>query len=317
LADRQQSWSDNAIVDSYGEIDFNLVASGQYELKIPYVKITGGYGCDKAFAMNKAGEGEYALPIGKKDYRLIDIEIHYPKTELFKNYQDFSEICTFDDPSLNVINGFGQTPNTGAMMYAQGTSSLEYPVKNLRVKFKSKTMPVRPDLPEVNLICFKADYMDSSGAHNTGAANFIDDVYDRINIQTPAQSYFSDENVVTCIKGHPCVIIYSETGEEGSYKYVGKYNLNLDKATPEPFGFKHATADDVLAAADGISEEAVKFGYEVDENGDLVIENGKKKNSIYCFEFLDNNVQVCNFLPESRDDGTGVMTYEETWYEPY
>ena len=103
------------------------------------------------------------------------------------------------------------------MIYAQGTSSLEYPVKNLRMKFKSKKISVRPDLglTPVNLICFKADFMESSGSHNTGAANFIDDLYEYADggrMMTPAQKYFSDEKIVTCIKGHPCVIFWSPSG---------------------------------------------------------------------------------------------------------
>ena len=83
--------------------------------------------------------------------------------------------------------------------------------------------------------------MESSGSHNTGAANFIDDLYEYADggrMMTPAQKYFSDEKIVTCIKGHPCVIFWSPSGAQGTYQYIGKYNLNLDKATPEPFGFK-------------------------------------------------------------------------------
>jgi hypothetical protein len=84
-----------------------------------------------------------------------------------------------------VLNGFGKMPNVGAMMYAQGTSSLEYPVKNLRVKCKGKKIKVHPDLEPVKLICFKADYMESSGSHNTGAANFIDAAYAANGMSTP------------------------------------------------------------------------------------------------------------------------------------
>jgi hypothetical protein len=94
---------------------------------------------------------------------------------------------TFDDTSLNVLNGFGETPNVGAIMYAQGTSSLEYPVKNLRVKLKGKKFTVRPDIEPVELVTFKADFMESAGAHNTGAANFIDTVYDYVDMATPGQ----------------------------------------------------------------------------------------------------------------------------------
>jgi len=72
-------------------------------------------------------------------------------------------------------------------MYAQGTSSMEYPVKNLRLRFKNEEnwYTVRPDIENVEIICMKADYMESSGSHNTGAANFIDALYSQANMKTP------------------------------------------------------------------------------------------------------------------------------------
>ena len=312
LEERQTSYESNLIVDLNGDIDLRLIENDNYPLYIPYVKITGGYKAAKDMTMAEENTSNVqALPTGKKDYRSIDFEVHYP-TELqnsfFKGYEDFSITTTFaEGPEYNVTNGFGLTPVTGAIMYAQGTSSLEYPVKNLRVKIKGDKIKVRPDLDPVNLICLKADYMESSGSHNTGAANFIDTAYKYIDIATPGQKHFANEKIVTCIKGHPCVVFWSPTGEEGSYKYIGKYNLNLDKATPEPFGFKYDEADE-------------KFGYEIDENGQLVLdEKGNKINSIYCFEFLDNQIDVCNFI--SRADATNGTTEQEkyysTWYDTY
>jgi hypothetical protein len=86
-----------------------------------------------------------------------------------------------------MFEAFGEAPTRGAMMYAQGTSSLEYPIKNLRIKYKDERdyLQVRPDLAPVEIVCFKADYMESSGSHNTGAANLIDELYEYIEIATP------------------------------------------------------------------------------------------------------------------------------------
>lgn len=317
LEERQKSYLSNLLLEN-DDISYSAIVSETYDLQIPYVLIRGGYGCAKDFTMNiESVNGSFALPNAKKDYRLIDFEIHYPKTEYFKGYKDYKEICTFDDGST-VINGFGKTPLTGAMMYAQGTSSLEYPVKNLRIKVKSKDnlIKVRPSLEAVNLICLKADYMESSGSHNTGAANYVDDVYKQMAdpIATPGQEFLSGREdikgeIVTSIKGHPCIVFWSPTGKEEDYQYIGKYNLNLDKATPEPFGFRHITDAFVIEANDNYTEEEIKFGYEVDEDGNLVLDdNGKKINSIHCYEFLDNAVDVCNFLPEAG------YSYQETWY---
>jgi hypothetical protein len=226
---------------------------------------------------------------------------------------------------------YGETPvNGGAIMYAQGTSSMEYPVKNLRLRFKNEEnwYKVRPDIAPVEIICMKADYMESSGSHNTGAANFIDDLYTGIGIQTPGQEHFGGEGkdtIVTSIKGHPCLIFYSESGDPGTYKYIGKYNLNLDKATPEPFGFDHDDSDFGYLS---VGDPYYKIDY--DDEGEYAdsfdgeelkyVGEGEKVNSIHCFEFLDNAVEVCNFLGKKKnadDENSERYNYYDTWYGTY
>ena len=85
-------------------------------------------------------------------------------------------------------DNFGsRAANGGCIMYAQGTSSLEYPIKNLRLRWKNSDnyFTVRPNIAPVDIICMKADYMESSGSHNTGAANLIDDLYVGIGLRSP------------------------------------------------------------------------------------------------------------------------------------
>ena len=88
-----------------------------------------------------------------------------------------------------MTDNFGNKPinKTGCIMYAQGTSSMEYPVKNLRLRFRGKDdyFTVFPDISPVEIICMKADYMESSGSHNTGAANLIDDLYANASLKSP------------------------------------------------------------------------------------------------------------------------------------
>lgn len=295
LEEREANFKSNSILTN-NKVDLRYMEDEGYELEIPYIKITGGYKAadKKAMTMGVSGD-KFALPVGKKDFRLISFELKYPKTGYFaeKGYVDFKELCTFASGKTvsNINPAYGETPLTGAVMYAQGTSSLEYPVKNLRIKFKTKKVSVRPGMEAVDLVCLKADFMESSGSHNTGAANFIDDVYKMANMKTPGQEYYSDEDIVTSIKGHPVAVFWSPSGSDGTYEYIGKYNFNLDKATPEPFGFKNTPEEYDAGAVD-------KFGW--DANG---------KNTIRCFEYLDNSIRVCNFLPK-----TG-KTYQETWYE--
>ena len=327
---RQKSYDLNQIRNIYGQIDLDIIESEDYEVTIPYAKIVGGYSMiktDNGMVMAAAATNNVpALPTTKKDYRGIDISIHYPKynaatgaNEYFKNYKDMSITSKFGDSDATITNAFGLTMTEGAWMYGQGTSSMEYPVKNLRVKATGgHKFVVQPDklnsegkvtevgVKPVDLICFKADFMESSGSHNTGAGNLIDNViYKNTSLQTPGQKQFDDETIVTCIKGHPCIIFWSPTGAKGSFSFIGKYNLNLDKATPDPFGFKEDPDDP-------------KFGFLTDESGNLEYgDDNKKINSIFCFEFLDNNERVCNFVHDQESEyiGYDVSDDPEKKYE--
>lgn len=322
--EKTEKYLQNLVYDAKGKISLGKIQELSYNLTIPYITITGGYSCNKEFTMASNNQANTArLPQNKKDYRLIDFNIYYPESY---EQDDFSSRCVFEDDST-VFTGFGKTPiSGGAMMYAQGTSSLEYPVKNLRIKWQGdQKFQVTPSVPAVNLICLKADYMESSGSHNTGAGNMIDELYTALNIKTPGQDFFGVDKV-TCIKGHPCIVFYSSTGKQDDYEYIGKYNLNLDKATPEPFGFMHATESDE-DIMDKPGEDATlqdikkwnnsKFGYQLDENDELVIINDKKQNAIFCFEFLDNAVPVCNFLANAGKTDTSAEkdAYWHTWYD--
>jgi hypothetical protein len=122
-----------------------------------------------------------------------------------------------------------------------------YPVKNLRLKFiQEEDYPtVYKGSCPVEIVCFKADYMDSSSSHNTATANLIYDLYANMGMKTPPQTFrtthlgkegVTEYDLVTAIRGFPIVCFYSE-GDSDNYTYIGRYNFNLDKATPEPFGF--------------------------------------------------------------------------------
>ena len=109
------------------------------------------------------------------------------------------------------------------------------------------------------------------------------------------------------------------------------YNLNFDKGTPEPFGFKNddknlSKEDKFMKKPDpnnweGTEEDLekalatwkqTKFGYLLNEDGELELVNGEKLNAIRCFEFLDNAVKVCNFLAEDK-----APYVKEDFYMPY
>lgn len=114
----------------------------------------------------------------------------------------------------------------------QGTSSIAYVLKNYQIWLKDENKadyyytPFKNSKPE-KVLTIKADYMESTHAHNTGLAKFVNDcLYDTKN---PAQLLDSDyRNSVT---GFPCLCYIDD-------ELVGVYNFNLDRYSTESLGYK-------------------------------------------------------------------------------
>lgn len=250
-------WEDNALLnDDTLKLDvLKVIAAGNDPAKkdqaIPYILMRGGCGVTKkdGKTFNYEGTGNTLvtrLPKDKKDYRLVDF-------------------CFIDpaDPSKN-IGSLASADRVEATIYAQGTSSMDYPIKNLRMIFardnEEQSYQLFDHVPPVNLFCHKADYMESSSAHNTGLGNIVNDLYG--NIKPPSRlihdtyTQINEDDTtteipldyVTAIKGRPIVIFFKETltdprklreseDDYTGYTFIGRYNFNLDKSTHEPFGF--------------------------------------------------------------------------------
>ena len=130
---------------------------------------------------------------------------------------------------------------TGAEIDVQGTSSQDYYRKNYKLKYKngfilfdgskSETYQMDDDAVPTNVFTMKADVASSEGAFNVVLSMLYNDL---CPYKTPAQE--ADSRVRQCIEGFPCVIFW----DNGSViKFLGKYNFNNDKGTPEVFGFKN------------------------------------------------------------------------------
>lgn len=135
---------------------------------------------------------------------------------------------------------------TGVEINVQGTSSQWYPRKNFKTKCKQgftmtatgehadKVAIFEEEIP-VNVFCFKADFAESSGVHNTGMARLIDYILRGMGFLTEAQK--ADPRVRTTVNGRPSVM-WHQTSEDDERTSLGKYNFNNDKSTNETFGFK-------------------------------------------------------------------------------
>lgn len=247
-------WQDNcvAIYDENQPEKGFYVSLGEVKKagNIPYMVFRGGIPCDKKGKVNMDKINIASLPGDgqatktdpeslKKDYRLMDVY--------------------YVDPKASKNNIASAEERTKMVVYPQGTSSMGYPVKNLRIQMiegeYKNGYKLYDNLPPVSLFCLKADYMESSSSNNTGTGNILNALYG--TLKTPAQVV--DPNHVTAIMGRPIVCFYKpfkykeqyeyinsegelvdypeELDNDEDYIYIGRYNFNLDKKIPEPFGF--------------------------------------------------------------------------------
>lgn len=155
-----------------------------------------------------------------------------------------------------------------AAVRGQGTTSMTYPKKNLRIytnklknaemrdyqgniiqngkySFKSGTSSTLPAQP-VDCWCLKTDFAESSGTHNTGVARLWNEVIKNVLVDgqsvlmTEAQKTARANNyqydVRTTVDGFPIVVFYRIT-ERDNLVFLGKFNFNNDKSTESVFGF--------------------------------------------------------------------------------
>ena len=322
ISDRTLKYINNsAVLNNENKISIEKIETENinngYILSVPYIKIIGGSGLkkdDDGYTLNTA-DTDYHLPTAKKDYRLIKKYEFIDPSGIRAN--QILESTFKDDGYLN-----------GLAMYGQGTSSMEYPVKNLRIKAKMKDSNNQKIKFQVNdcsvdLICLKADYMESSGSHNTGTGNLVYNLTQAMGLKTPGQEYWTKDkvgyNTVSAIRGYPVLVFYkSENDPNGVYEFIGKYNFNLDKATHEPFGFEHDGT--VFGCDEGYKEVQIEkekvfknypfklYTKTADENYIEAISYNPNetyysiKNKIHCYEFLNNSSNLANFLNDEDED---------------
>lgn len=323
--EKTKVYQDNiGLLDFSGNISVANIESGKYQMKIPYIKFTGGGQCrkdDTGYWLTEA-DGTNHLPRAKKDYRLVNHFDYVDPVHPERNMDLYSKVSK-DPNSMNLIEGI--------IMYGQGTSSMEYPVKNLRIKFKMKDankkkvkFQVNPNDYPVDILTLKADYMESASSHNTGTANLVFDSLEALGFHTPGQTYWNDQHpeykTLTAIRGYP-IICFFRPDEKSDFEYIGRYNLNMDKSSEEAFGFLPVPKEEADILEDGSN---IKFGW-VKNDG---ISSGTNLdpvehpyvNAIHCYEFLNNASNLDNFIcPDKyrkayRGENLDTFNSDEIYY---
>lgn len=128
----------------------------------------------------------------------------------------------------------------GAQADVQGTSSQYYARKNYKIKFKggftmtstgatAEKYAMNASAVPTDTFTFKADVASSEGANNVELVRLYNS---SCPYKTPPQ--VENPNVRQGIDGFPIVIFWHDGTNT---TFIGKYNFNNDKGTPEVFGF--------------------------------------------------------------------------------
>lgn len=145
----------------------------------------------------------------------------------------------------------------GAQSDVQGTSSQYYARKNYKIKFKngitmndgtvSPTYAMNADAIPTNTFTYKADVASSEGANNVELVRLYNEA---CPYKTPAQ--VANAKVRQGIDGFPIVMFWNDGN---TVSFLGKYNFNNDKGTPEVFGF--ASPDESWETLNNTSDRVI------------------------------------------------------------
>ena len=134
---------------------------------------------------------------------------------------------------------------TGCQINVQGTSSAPYARKNYDMQFKegfelasghSSTYALRTGAIPFNRFVLKADVASSEGTNNVELVRLYNDA---CPYKTPEM--VADSRVRWGIDGFPIVVFWNDTATN-TVSFLGKYNFNLPKRAPAPYGYANDDA---------------------------------------------------------------------------
>ena len=230
--------------------------------------------CTIPYIVFKTKSNPDVLPFNKNnDDVMVDI--------LFKNVAADFKLANSAKSASDIEEYLKHAPSFEAKdvrFNVQGTSSQKYPRKNFKGKMlKEDTSTItctnaaipadkkemsklylNPDAGE-KTFTWKADYMDSSGKHNTGFTSFVKEVYDK----HPLDYYFGTDgdyykNYRTTIFGFPVLAFHEKSN--GDIEFIGRYNFNLDKSCETSIGMKIDDVHPILGEKIKKIAECWEFG---------------------------------------------------------
>ena len=164
-------------------------------------------------------------------------------------------------------------------------------------KVLSKKFHMDNETYGTNQFTWKIDYMESSGSYNTGLANLMGNKKHPLYSKHPINDIGLDNtDLRTTVYGYPVLgfqrFVDPANNDDYNYRFVGRYNMNLDKSSNEYYGFELEDEHPYVTNPDG-SHPSIA---EVAE----------------CWELRDNQGTWCSFRYPSTDARSrGFNTLED------
>ena len=204
---------------------------------------------------------QQALVNFQKGEDLPTVTVYCDFSGLGKDDKKYCDIVYNSPDPVKYGESFSLMGKYSQLQY-QGTSSMQYPIKNYRLNPKDANGKVKIKLPfsqPETRFTLKADFMSSGHWQNTGLTKWINDnLYnykeDDPKTMNPAkwwaiQNGKDPNDYRECIYGFPCRLILVNDGNSplnegqqeptpGNTKDMGIFNFNLDKDCENSLGFK-------------------------------------------------------------------------------
>ena len=261
-----------------------------YELALSSSEILNNF---MANEIDKAKQ--QALVNFQKGEDLPTVTVYCDFSGLGKDDKKYCDIVYNSPDPVKYGESFSLMGKYSQLQY-QGTSSMQYPIKNYRLNPKDANGKVKIKLPNSQpetRFTLKADFMSSGHWQNTGLTKWINDnLYnykeDDPKTMNPAkwwaiQNGKDPNDYRECIYGFPCRLILVNDGTSplnegqqeptpGNTKDMGIFNFNLDKDCENSLGFKikdfpNALSMEVTANSD--TSAGAFMSYDGEEDGEL------------------------------------------------
>ena len=236
---------------------------------------------------------QQALVNFQKGEDLPTVTVYCDFSGLGKDDKKYCDIVYNSPDPVKYGESFSLMGKYSQLQY-QGTSSMQYPIKNYRLNPKDANGKVKIKLPfsqPETRFTLKADFMSSGHWQNTGLTKWINDnLYnykeDDPKTMNPAkwwaiQNGKDPNDYRECIYGFPCRLILVNDGTSplnegqqeptpGNTKDMGIFNFNLDKDCENSLGFKikdfpNAISMEVTANSDTSAGAFMSFKQPGDE----------------------------------------------------